>query len=111
MAKAYDLTGRTFGMLTVLGKCNERLGKKVLWLCQCECGEQVKCTTNNLTGGKSTSCGCVRTKHHGKGTRLYRMMSTLHWTGPSGPRKPTASEKPKNFSGKGRQKPADAFLK
>lgn len=75
--KALDLSRQRFGMLLVLQKCEERLGKKVLWLCRCDCEEVVKCTTSNLTGGKSTSCGCVRTKHNGKGSRLYRIFSGM----------------------------------
>mgnify|MGYP000862296745 CR=1 FL=1 len=76
MVAALNLTGMRFGMLKVKERLDERLGKKVLWLCQCDCGKIAKCTTSNLTRGLSTSCGCVRTKHNGKGTRLYRI-----WTG------------------------------
>lgn len=71
----HDLSGMRFGMLIVVGRA-ENIGEKVSWICRCDCGRTATSTTSNLMGGKSTSCGCVRTKHHGKGTRLYRI-----WTG------------------------------
>lgn len=75
--KAIDLTGQRFGMLTVTGKLPERLGEKVQWWCKCDCGNLANCTTSNLRGEKSTSCGCVRTKHNGKGTRLFRIWAGM----------------------------------
>lgn len=74
-AAVHDLTGEKFGMLTVIKRA-DNIGKKVSWQCLCDCGRLSQSTTTNLIDGKSTSCGCVRTKHHGKGTRLYRI-----WTG------------------------------
>ena len=71
----HDLTGQRFGMLEVI-KRSENTGEKVSWKCKCDCGCIAICTTSNLLQGTSQSCGCVRTKHNGKGTRLYRI-----WTG------------------------------
>ena len=68
----HELTGKRFGMLSVINRTANRK-EKVAWLCQCDCGQFTETTTSNLVGGKSTSCGCVRTKHLGKGTRLYRI--------------------------------------
>lgn len=31
-----------------------------LWNCTCECGTKAQLTTNQLTGGNSLSCGCLR---------------------------------------------------
>ena len=72
----YDLTGKRFGMLLVLGRLPDNIGQKVSWACRCDCGQETHSTTDNLKNNKSMSCGCVRTKHLGKGTRLYRI-----WTG------------------------------
>ena len=73
-AAKFDLTGKRFGMLIVLGEFEEdpKGRKKVLWICKCECGNLTKTPTGNLMGGLSESCGCVRTKHNGKGTLLYK---------------------------------------
>ena len=74
----HDLTGQRFGMLTVVKRINSPDGcKKVLWLCQCDCGNTTESSTSNLKSGKSESCGCVRTKHNGKGTRFYRIWSGM----------------------------------
>jgi len=74
-AAFYDLTGRRFGMLEAIRR-DENIKEKVSWVCKCDCGKFTSSTTGNLLRGKSASCGCVRTKHNGKGTRLYRI-----WTG------------------------------
>ena len=78
MAAFKDLSGRTFGRLTVvkyLGKSKYGLS---LWECKCECGNITQVTTSNLTGNHSKSCGCMqrdivkaRQTTHGKsGTRI-----------------------------------------
>ena len=74
----HDLTGRRFGKLTVIREMPVHPGRqKVTWECRCDCGETAECTTTNLLSGKSMSCGCVRTKHNGKGTRLYRILTGM----------------------------------
>lgn len=42
------------------------------WLCRCDCGKETISASSNLRRGVSASCGCVRIKHHGKNTSLYR---------------------------------------
>lgn len=74
MSKKIDLIGRKFGMLTVIEEVKEPGRRiRVLWKCLCECGCFTQSSTANLLRGLSQSCGCVRTKHNGKGTRLYRI--------------------------------------
>jgi hypothetical protein len=72
-----NLKGRRFGMLVVIEEIKERSHVRVLWRCLCDCGQFTKSSTANLTGGLSRSCGCVRTKHNGKGTRLYRIWAGM----------------------------------
>lgn len=67
MAKKYDLTGKKVGKLKILSlvPIDERPTKNHgnYWLCQCECGNQVKVPTSYLTGNGNylqTSCGCDR---------------------------------------------------
>ena len=59
-----DITGQTFGNLTVLRLSEKRnpTNNKILWECQCSCGnpEIVYATTANLTQGYKTSCGCLK---------------------------------------------------
>lgn len=54
-----DLAGRRFGSLTVLRRAGtDAKNKKVLWECECTCGNTCRARGNDLTRGKMTSCGC-----------------------------------------------------
>ena len=75
-----DLTGRTFGRLTVLSYVD-----KGRWLCQCECGTKKIVSGHNLKIGATKSCGCWRRKilrethlkHGGDGTRLFHIWTNM----------------------------------
>lgn len=58
-----DLTGKQFGRLVVVGRdrdaCHEK-GKRVVWLCRCDCGKEHRATSDVLTSKKSRSCGCFK---------------------------------------------------
>lgn len=66
-----DLTGRRFGMLTVIGRCDEddaktyRSKRHARWQCKCDCGKVVIRETNHLIRNKypAYSCGCTRRKY------------------------------------------------
>lgn len=63
MAKFLDLTGKTFGRLTILSfskdvKSGNRNRK--YWKCACECGNIAEIRTDSLTSGKVKSCGCIK---------------------------------------------------
>lgn len=75
-----DLTGKRFGMLTVISKsCNRN--KNVYWNCQCDCGNAIEVKTAELNRGTTISCGCYskkrfveeNTKHNKSNTRLYKI--------------------------------------
>ena len=51
-----NLTGKTFGKLTVIKRGSNK-GKKVYWECQCECGNIIDIRGDHLTGGHTISCG------------------------------------------------------
>lgn len=78
-----DLTGRTFGRLTVIQYDHSKNG--AYWLCRCECGKTKVIKGNSLTKGVTTSCGCKsremsinRSTTHGMtGTRIYRIRSGM----------------------------------
>ena len=55
--RAEDLTGRTYGHLTVLKRAQNR-GGRTCWLCRCDCGREKEVTARDLKAGKVTSCGC-----------------------------------------------------
>lgn len=59
--KLVDLTGRKFGKLTVIEQTNHYITKsgkkKVMWLCQCECGRKRSVKAADLSSGNTQSCG------------------------------------------------------
>lgn len=68
-----DLTGRKYGKLTVLKLIEYKPNSHSKWLCKCECGNEHIASHSNIVSGHVRSCGCMRTIHGGKGTRLYRI--------------------------------------
>ena len=61
MSKVNDLTGKTFGMLTVVERTTScPKTKKARWVCKCSCGNETVVTGNSLSRNNTTSCGCYR---------------------------------------------------
>ena len=57
-----DLTGKTFGRLTVLRRADENANNgNPRWICKCSCKDKsiVKVSGWNLTRGHTQSCGCL----------------------------------------------------
>lgn len=63
MPRRVDLTGQTFGRLTVLGRSEIQIGPKTLWRCRCECGGTTDVRTDFLKNGNVKSCGCLHTEN------------------------------------------------
>ena len=57
-ANAYDLLGKTFGDLTVVGRSKKRNKRGGYWTCRCRCGYTCDATASDLISGKKTHCGC-----------------------------------------------------
>lgn len=76
MAPKRDLTGKKFGRLTVIRELPERKHHSVLWLCRCECGNEVKVKSSNLNSGRSQSCGCLRVEHSIKAHQTHKKSDT-----------------------------------
>lgn len=64
MSNFKDMTGQTFGQLTVIERTENREypngGKEARWLCKCSCGSMCIKLGSNLRRGYSTSCGCLK---------------------------------------------------
>lgn len=63
--QAEDLTGQTFGLLTVLRRATEeewprKSGRHARWLCKCSCGKLKFVSSNKLKDGTTISCGCQK---------------------------------------------------
>lgn len=54
-----DLTGQTFGELTVIEQTDNICTARG-WLCRCSCGKEVKLSTYVLVSGHTKSCGHLR---------------------------------------------------
>lgn len=57
-----DLTNQVFGKLMAKRPTKKRSGGYVVWECQCECGNLIEVSTNSLTTGNTTSCGCLHSR-------------------------------------------------
>ncbi len=80
-----DMKGQIISKLQVLNRVeNDRFGN-AMWLCKCECGNEVIVKGANLRNGKTKSCGCYnkevkRNLTHGmSGTKIYK-----RWLGMKG---------------------------
>ena len=70
MTVALKLEGKEFGRWTVLRRVENNKYGRSMWLCRCECGEEVVVDGGSLTKGATKSCGCYR----------YEIVKTLHRT-------------------------------
>ena len=59
-----DLTGRVFGRLTVKSRIVPPRGR-TLFVCACECGNEVTLNGSDLQTGNNVSCGCFRATNIG----------------------------------------------
>ena len=55
-----DLIGKHFGKLTVIEETTQRQYGKIVWKCQCECGNIIYLNTTRLTQHNDISCGCQK---------------------------------------------------
>jgi hypothetical protein len=66
MGAFIDLTGQTFGRLTVIERVEDRIDasgrRKAMWSCACQCGNTVQVHSGNLRSGNTKGCGCTRTE-------------------------------------------------
>lgn len=60
------ITNQRFGRLIAIEPTKERKHGYVVWKCLCDCGNIHYVTTNNLSMGKVTSCGCMAHKSLGE---------------------------------------------
>lgn len=66
-----DITGQEFGRLTAVEQAGLDKKQRALWLCRCECGNELIVSGYNLRNGHTQSCGCLQKE-------LARKLNTTH---------------------------------
>lgn len=61
--------GDRYGRLTVIEYAGKDKRGKHLWLCKCDCGNEKIVVSDNLSSGKSNSCGCLLHEVTGRGNQ------------------------------------------
>lgn len=87
-----DLTGLRSGRLVALEPTNERSkDRKVIWKCQCDCGNIAYVASSLLTSQSVKSCGCLNLENITKlnqkditGQRFGRLIATKRISGSDG---------------------------
>lgn len=101
------LAGKRFGRLTVLSYQGNDKNRAALWLCRCDCGNEIVKTSSYLTHSKVASCGCLakeKCQRMGKSNLKYpnaipRLLSI--WTGMKYRCNNEKSTDWKNYGGRG----------
>ena len=77
-----DLTGRTFGRLTVIEQADGvSTNGSTMWRCACECGNENVTNASSLRQGLTKSCGCLANINSVK-AKVNNLIGTKHhhWT-------------------------------
>lgn len=53
-------TGDRYGQLTLLRQTGAEKCGNARWLVRCDCGVEFTAALNNITAGRTRSCGCLR---------------------------------------------------
>lgn len=77
-----DLTGQKFEKLTVISKNSNKKtpngSTKILWNCQCECGNTCIVDGASLKNGNTKSCGCIKSFGEQKIARMLQEANILY---------------------------------
>ena len=81
MAHAMDLTGQQYHYLTALYRVENNHQGKPRWRCRCVCGREVNVSASDLKKKKypTMSCGCMKRRLIGEGTRTHGMSKHPAW--------------------------------
>lgn len=80
MSIIYDLTGKVFDNLTVIGKSDKRnKHHEMYWKCLCVCGKECYKLRIHLMRQKRTSCGCLTFKFRAEMHTTHGMRRTSEY--------------------------------
>lgn len=70
-----DITGQSFGRITVLAFSGMKKGRQPIWFCVCACGNFATSNAGTLRYGKKQSCGCLRNEASAERWRTHGLTS------------------------------------
>lgn len=74
MKRLKNVSGQRFGSLTA--RSVSRVGRKTIWLCDCDCGGAASVALGQLQSGKTRSCGCLRSRTAAARVKSHGMSQT-----------------------------------
>jgi hypothetical protein len=79
-ARAFkDCNEQRFGRLVVLKRVGSNKHGAALWLCRCDCKNEVVVTRAALASGHTKSCGCLQRETRGKARLTHGMWNTREY--------------------------------
>ncbi|MHB8109771.1 MAG: HNH endonuclease signature motif containing protein [Syntrophorhabdaceae bacterium] len=82
MGNLIDLTGKKFNRLVVIERAGrDKRGKQAMWLCRCDCGNEMVIYGQHLRTGITQSCGCLRNEKSSARDKLRVGENSLAWKG------------------------------
>lgn len=76
MARGESIQGKRFGRLIAVSESDQRQGRKIKWLCRCDCGNECLVRRSDLVSGNTKSCGCLAGEVRGKASITHGMTGT-----------------------------------
>lgn len=74
------MIGRIFSRVLVVGAAGKAKQGALLWNCVCSCGKNFVARGNQLRGGTSRSCGCLRRENHKKAVTKHGWARTPEYS-------------------------------
>jgi len=75
MSDVYVGIGQKFGRLTIIKREKNNIHRASMWLCRCDCGNEIITRGRALRSGQTKSCGCL---HREKSRERARRQFTVH---------------------------------
>lgn len=76
MGKIENLSGKKYGLLSVIERAANDAWANTQWLCKCECGKTTIVRADSLKNGKTKSCGCILSKTTKKRFTIHGMYAS-----------------------------------
>ena len=81
MTSSKDLTGKKFGLLTVVKRSDKRSRGAILWECNCDCGTKgFYANGTKLKSHNTSSCGCLRRKYRDLTGQKFGLLTVIKKT-------------------------------